>query len=149
MPTDSREKTQSFENHRRWNPLFHFFASPVTFLYFAHTLVHAIQRPSAAHFMEATFALAIWAGIVSARIMALTVQNRLIRLEMRLRLKEVLPAAMHPRIRELRVRQLAALRFASDEELPGLVERTLAGEFAQPREIKRAVRHWQADYLRV
>jgi hypothetical protein len=148
MPSDKREKTQSFENHRRLMPLFHFVASPITFLYFAHTVVHAVQRPSVAHWMEATYAFAIWAGIAAARLMALTVQNRIIRLEMRLRLREVLPAAMHPRIRELRVKQLAALRFASDEELPALVGRTLAGEFARPRDIKRAVTQWQADYLR-
>jgi hypothetical protein len=77
------------------------------------------------------------------------VQNRLIRLEMRLRLREVLPAPLAARIPELTVRQLIALRFAGDAELPALVERTLKGDFAKPRDIKRAVTDWQADYLRV
>jgi hypothetical protein len=77
------------------------------------------------------------------------VQNREIRLEMRLRLREVLPTALAPRIRELSVKQLIALRFASDAELPALVERVLGGEFAKPKEIKAAVKDWQPDHLRV
>lgn len=141
-------KTQSFASHAAWQPLFHFLASPVTMLWALHQTWHAIRNPTTAHFMEALVAVAIAAGIFTSRVMALTVQNRLIRLEMRLRLKEVLPPALAGRIRELTVRQLIALRFAGDAELPGLVERTLKGEFATPRDIKRAVTDWQADHLR-
>jgi hypothetical protein len=147
MP-EQAARAQSFESHRRWFPLFHFFASPVLALFAVHAVVHAIQRPSVGHSMEVAYAFAVWGGIVAARIMALRVQNRVIRLEMRLRLKELLPAAMQPRIGDLTVRQLVALRFAGDAELPSLVQRTLAGEFATPREIKRAIVDWQPDYLR-
>lgn len=141
-------KAQSFENHARWNPLYHFVASPITGLYFVHTAWHAARNPSAAHLLEAVYAFGVFAAVVASRLMALTVQNRVIRLEMRLRLREVLPAALHPRIAELRTKDLIALRFAGDAELPGLVERTLKGEFGSPREIKRAVRDWQPDFLR-
>lgn len=144
----AREKTQNYANHTRWQPLFHFFASPVTGLYFVHTVVHAVQYPSSVHWMEALYAAAIFAGVLASRVMAVTVQNRVIRLEMRLRLRELLPAAMQPRIRELTVRQLVALRFAGDAEMPALVDRVLKGKFEKPRDIKRAITDWQADYLR-
>jgi hypothetical protein len=141
-------KTQTYANHARYLPLFHFVASPITGLYFVHSLVYALQHPHAAHFFEAVYAFAIFAGVLASRIMALTVQNRVIRLEMRLRLKEILPPALAARIPELRVRQLVALRFASDTEMPALVQRTLNGEFAKPKDIKAAVTDWQPDYLR-
>ncbi|MBX3174296.1 MAG: hypothetical protein KF709_07775 [Gemmatimonadaceae bacterium] len=140
---------QSYRTHARWFPMYHFFASPVTGLYALHSLLYLTQHFSWWHLAESLFACALFAGVLSSRIMAVTVQNRLVRLEMRLRLKEVLPAAMHARIPELRVKQLIALRFASDAELPGLVERTLKGEFATHRDIKRAITDWQPDYLRV
>ena len=143
-----RVKTQDFSNHTSWFPLFHFFASPITGLYFIHSVVYAVRYPSTVHWMKALYAAAIFAGLMASRLMALTVQNRVIRLEMRLRLREVLPAALVPRIKELTVRQLVALRFAGDAELPKLVERTLAGEFEKQRDIKRAITDWQADYLR-
>ncbi len=140
--------TQSFESHARYFPLFHFVASPLTLLYFAYATVQAVRTPDTAHVIHAIWALGIAAATLSARVMAITVQNRVIRLEMRLRLKEILPPALAPRIRELTVRQLIALRFASDAEMPSLVERVLKGEFAAPKEIKRAVKDWQPDHLR-
>lgn len=141
-------RTQSYANHARYLPLFHFVASPITVFYFVHTLVYALQNPSAPHFLEAAFALGVVAAVFASRIMALTVQNRVIRLEMRLRLKEILPPALAARIPELRVKQLVALRFAGDAEMPGLVQRTLNGEFTKPKDIKRAVTDWQPDFLR-
>lgn len=141
-------QSQSFANHARWQPLYHFVASPLTGLYMVYALVLAFRTPSTASLLQALWAVGIWAAVISARLMALTVQNRLIRLEMRLRLKELLPSELLAKSRALNTRQLIALRFAGDAELPGLVERTLAGEFARPRDIKRAVTDWQADYLR-
>ena len=140
--------SQNYKNHARYLPMFHFLASPVTMLYALHMIWHAITRPSVMHAGEALLAVAVAAGVFASRTMALTVQNRVIRLEMRLRLKEVLPPAMHPRIRELTVRQLVALRFAGDAELPSLVERTLKGEFESAKAIKQAITDWQPDYLR-
>ena len=141
-------RTQNLANHARWLPIYHFLASPVTAIWALHSIWHAIQDPVPAHWFEALVAVAISAGIVSARIMAITVQNRVIRLEMRLRLKELLGGDLLARSKALTVRQLIALRFASDAELPALVERTLNGEFAKPRDIKRAIKDWQPDWLR-
>lgn len=141
-------QTQSFKSHARWFPIYHYFASPVTALYAVYAITQALQEPSKATVIHAVWAAAISAGVVAARIMAIIVQNRLIRLEMRLRLKEVLSGELLSRSRALTVRQLIALRFAGDAELPGLVERTLKGEFEKPRDIKAAITDWQADWLR-
>jgi hypothetical protein len=140
---------QSFDNHRRWSPLYHFVALPISWLYFGFRLVQAILEPTNGRVVTAAFALAVACGILAARVMAVTLQNRVIRLEMRLRLREILPPPLGERIKELTVRQLIALRFASDAELPGLVERTLKGEFPTRRAIKRAITDWQPDHYRV
>ncbi len=84
-----------------------------------------------------------------ARQFALTVQDRMIRLEMRLRLAKVLPADLAQRIGELTVSQLIGLRFAGDEEIPDLVRKVLTEGIGDRTAIKRMVRNWQGDYLRV
>jgi len=142
------KKSQSYSNHARWQPLFHFVASPITGAYAFYLIYLAFIVTTNWNVIQAVVALAIACGVWVSRTMAVTVQNRVIRLEMRLRLKEVLPVALTARIPELSVRQLIALRFASDAELPGLVERTLKGEFARPRDIKQAITDWQPDFLR-
>ena len=88
--------------------------------------------------------LCVW----RARAQTLTVQDRVIRLEVRLRLKEVLPAALVARIGDLSARQLVGLRFAGDAELPGLVERCLSGQLANDEAVKKEIKNWQADWLR-
>jgi hypothetical protein len=132
----------------RFLPLYHFVAFPIAAFFFVHTLIHAAQDPSLLHAAEVVFAFGLVAAVLSSRLMALAVQNRVIRLEMRLRLKEILPPALAARIPELGTKQLIALRFASDAEMPALMERVLQGEFEKPRDIKRAVKDWQPDYLR-
>lgn len=139
---------QSFQNHMRWFPIYHYFASPVTAIYAVYAITQAVKAPSQATILHALWAAAISAAVVASRLMAIIVQNRLIRLEMRLRMKEVLSAELATRAKALTVRQLIALRFAGDAELPGLVERTLKGEFANGKDIKVAITDWQADWLR-
>lgn len=141
-------KTQNYANHYRWNPLYHFVVTPFLYLYALWAIWIAIRVPGMTEIIHALWALMVAGGVLTARVMVLTVQNRLIRLEMRLRLREVLPAPLATRIEELTVRQLIALRFAGDAELPGLVERTLRGEYPRGRDIKRAITDWQGDYLR-
>ncbi len=141
-------KPQSAQSHAAWTPIFHYVASPITLLAFLHLTWGAVRNPTNMNIGWALYAFAIASGVFASRIMALRVQDRVIRLEMRLRLKEILPAALASRIHELKVKQLVALRFAGDAEMPALVERTLKGEFASQKEIKLAIKDWQADYLR-
>lgn len=140
---------QSFSNHVRIVPLFH----GVTFVLLVVPTVGviraAIQHPGTATVMPALFHVGIILLFFFARLFALTVQDRVIRLEETLRLERLLPSDLKPRIGELTREQFVALRFAPDAELPELVRRTLAGEFASPAAIKKAVKNWRGDYLRV
>lgn len=139
---------QSAQHHAAWTPIFHFIAARITMLAFLHLTWGAVRNPTNMNIGWALYAFAIATGVFASRVMALRVQDRVIRLEMRLRLREILPAALVPRIHELKVKQLVALRFASDAEMPALVERTLKGEFPDQKSIKLAIRDWQADHLR-
>lgn len=142
------QKTQSFESHTRWNPLFHFIASPIVTLNLFVAVRHAWYMGGRFAWWNVVFAFGVACAVFASRTMALTVQDRLIRLEMRLRLRELLPAAQHGDILRLSVRQMVALRFAGDAELPGLVQRVLKGELAGDKPIKAAIKDWQADWQR-
>ena len=140
---------QTYANHKRVYPLFHLFVSPILIANFAWRLIDAIREPSFETVWAAVVAAALYGVALAARQMALTLQNRLISLEQRLRLAQVLPDDLRGRADELKLGQLIALRFASDAELPDLARRCLAGEFATNDDIKRAVRDWRRDTLRV
>jgi len=140
--------TQTFENHTRYFPLFHFFASPILYANAMFWTYKLVQTPNVNLAWQALVAWGLAAGLLCARVMALRTQDRIIRLEETLRMQRVLPAELQGEVAKLRPGQLVALRFASDAELPGLMRRTLAGEFAKPVDIKKAVREWRADYLR-
>jgi hypothetical protein len=143
------EREQSYKNHTRNFPLFHFIAVPILLANFANAIRHVVQNPEA---RSSWFALLVAFGILAmlfaSRVMAITVQNRVIRLEMRQRLAQVLPADLKARITDLTVGQLVALRFAGDGELPALVKDTLDGKLATAKDIKLAIKNWQADWLR-
>ncbi len=142
------ERPQSYQNHPRFLPPFHFFVIPVLLLNVVNAVRHVWLWPS----LSMAFALVVAAALLMlgllARVMALSVQDRVIRLEMRLRLRELLPADLHGRINELTPKQLVALRFAGDAELPELVRTVLSGGLATQKAIKQHVKDWQADYLR-
>lgn len=139
---------QSYANHRRVFPLFHYVALPVAIVNVVVRAVRLARLPSALRAWELAFAIGIAGGFIAARTMALIVQTRVIRLEMRLRLAIVLPPELRPRIPALTPRQLVGLRFASDAELPALVRRCLAGELTTADQVKRQIVQWQADHLR-
>lgn len=140
--------TQNYANHTRWSPVYHFVIAPILLVWVGYMIWAAIRNPSLATVADALVSAAVYAGIGMGRVFALTVQNRVIRLEERLRLARLLPPDALASAEQLTLQQLIALRFASDAELPDLVRRTLAGEFATPKEIKQAVRDWRADWLR-
>jgi hypothetical protein len=142
------QSEQTYANHVRNFPLFHFFAFPVLALNFLWSAWQAFTGPSVASVWGVIVAAALVGALLASRLMALAVQDRVIRLEMRLRLREVLPADLQSRAPDLTRGQLVGLRFASDGELPDLVRQVLAGTFKTATDIKKAVKHWQGDHLR-
>src|SRR4051794_19686930 len=112
-------------------------------------LVRFIMAPSWGLFFWVLLSVTLVLMALTARLMALKAQDRVIRLEERLRYREVLSSELARRADGLTTGQVIALRFASDEELAELIERTLNGEFARGREIKLAVKNWRGDYVRV
>jgi len=144
----TRNVPQSFANHSRIVPLYHgaaFVILVANFLWACYQLVAAFSLAAVVALLLAAALLIVW---FYARLFALTVQDRVIRLEMRLRLQQLLPADLKPRIGELTVAQLVALRFAGDAELPALTRRVLDEKILDRGEIKKLVTDWQADYLR-
>ncbi|MEO6051533.1 MAG: DUF6526 family protein [Pyrinomonadaceae bacterium] len=144
---------QNYSNHTRWYPLFHFVIVPLLILNFLDHVVRVFTtEPQMGRKEQAFWALFSFVIILlalAARLMVVKVQDRIIRLEERLRYRELLPADLAGRASDLPVSQIIALRFASDAELPELVEKTLNGEFAKPKDIKLAIKNWRGDYDRV
>lgn len=140
---------QTLENHSRIVTGFHIVAFSGVVAGVLWTAYLLFRAPSLATVMGLVQALTIGGLFWYCRIFPLTAQDRVIRLEERLRLTQLLPADLQPRIGELTRGQLVALRFASDGEIAELVRRVLAGELASPPAIKQAIKSWRADYLRV
>ena len=143
------EKTQDYKSHRRYVPSFHFFVLPVLL---ANIIVEGrrFYKLQDRHTAWATLiAIALFVFAFAARGMAARAQDRVIRLEERLRLQALMSPENVSKIGQLTPAQLVALRFASDEEVPDLAERTLTGEFKSPEQIKKAVKNWRADLHRV
>lgn len=139
---------QNFENHARFYPLFHFVVAPIFLLNIVWSTVRVIRHISFETIASLLVAVALFLLAFTARIMALTVQDRLIRLEMRLRMQELLPPDLRARIPEFTVDQLISLRFAGDAELPALAQRVLDEKLTSRNGIKKMVRDWQPDLLR-
>ena len=142
------DAVQSYQKHARWLPGFHFFVIPVLLINLINEIRHVVMEPTRHFAWQVIFAAALLGAAFLSRVQALTVQDRVIRLEMRLRLRGVLPPDLQPRINELTYRQLVAMRFASDAELTELVREVLEGKLATSKEIKERVKNWQADWLR-
>ena len=139
---------QSYKNHGRLFPLFHFFVAPVLAANVVVAGRHFYWAQNRHYAWELLIAITLVALALAARVMALAVQDRVIRLEMRLRLHQLLSGDAKLKINELTPRQLVALRFASDAEMPELVNEVLAGKLASSKEVKMRVKNWQADWLR-
>ncbi len=144
--------TQNYSNHTRWYPLFHFVVVPLLALNFFEHAVRIYTNTGAERWEQVfwtIFSISLILLALASRLQALKAQDRTIRLEERLRYREILSPELAAKASDMRVGQIIALRFASDAELPELVERTLNGEFATTKEIKLAIKTWRGDYLRV
>ncbi len=140
--------TQTYKNHARLDPPFHFFVLPVALATVIITIIRLVHYFNFENCWLVVFSLAFLVMGFKTRLYPLQAQDRVIRLEERLRMERVLAEPLRTRSRELSERQLIALRFAPDAELPGLVEQTLANGW-NGKQIKQAVREWRGDLFRV
>jgi len=140
---------QTFANHVRWVPTFHFFVLPVLFLNFGQSIYRLVHRGFTWDGLIGVLtAAALVMLMFHARLFALRVQDRVIRMEERERMSRLFPDDLKPRIGEFTPGQLVALRFASDGELPALARKVLNDKLTDTKAIKQMVQNWRADYLR-
>ena len=144
----AQETPQNFENHARIVPAYHYGGFGIFAINLLWSLYRVVRSFSAESVLALLLAVAFLILFFHARIFALTVQDRVIRLEMTLRLERLLPEDLRPRIKDFTVGQLVSLRFASDEELPDLARKVLAENLTDRKVIKKMIRNWQPDYLR-
>jgi Family of unknown function (DUF6526) len=140
---------QNFANHAKVVPPFHYFVVPVliiNFFWSIYKFVHTWFNFDA--LIGVLTAAALVLLMFLARLFALRVQDRVIRLEERQRMNRLLPEALKPRIEEFTPGQLIALRFASDAELPALANKVLNDNLTDVKAIKQMVQHWRPDHLR-
>jgi hypothetical protein len=140
---------QTYENHVRYIPAYHGVAFGILAINLFWSLYRVVTRFSADSAIALLLAIAFLLIFGYARQFALTGQDRIIRLEMTLRLQRLLPDDLRARMSEFTLDQLIALRFASDEELPGLCRTVLDQKLTNRKAIKKMVKTWTPDYLRV
>ena len=144
------EKTpQTFDNHAKLVPVFHYIALPI----FLVNVLLALYRMFTGFSFDTAWGVALAIGLMVvalfARVFALGAQDRVIRLEERLRMQVLLPDELKPRIDDFTMDQLVALRFASDAELPGLAKKVIEDGIANRKTVKQMVVTWRADYQRL
>ncbi len=139
---------QNLSNHARLDPPYHFVLLPLVVVILAMAVTTLIRHPSTTTLWMLLVSLALLLVALKARIYPLKAQDRIIRLEERLRLERLLPESQHALIPKLTEAQLVALRFASDAELPALAEAAATRQMP-PKEIKKSIQSWRADFFRV
>jgi hypothetical protein len=139
---------QSFGTHRRFIPGYHYALFGILLVNLIGQLVGAFRHPSWSSWWDVVMAVAFILMGWYLRAFPNRVQDRVIRLEERMRLGRLLPPELRPRLGEFTPAQLVALRFASDEELPELATRVLNERITDKRAIKALIQQWRADHLR-
>ncbi|MGI8742271.1 MAG: DUF6526 family protein [Bryobacteraceae bacterium] len=139
---------QSYEHHTRFDPLFHFILIPLFLVNLAVRVVYLVRNPALGTGWEVVLAVGLLLLTLKARLYALRVQDRVIRLEERGRIARLVPEPLRSRVDELTLAQLIALRFASDNEVAPLVQRALSDKMSA-KDIKKAIQVWRPDYQRV
>lgn len=141
--------TQTYANHTRWHPPFHFFILPVMVINFFWAVVVFVKAPDATSGWLIVVSLALLLLTSMVRTNSLKVQDRVIRLEEKLRFQQVLSPALGQQCSRLRPREIVALRFAADDELEDLVSALVSGKLTKPSQIKQAIKNWRGDTFRV
>lgn len=140
---------QTFANHTRWHPSFHFFIMPVMLINFVWAIVKFVMAPGWDSGWWIVMSAALVLLTLFVRVNPLRAQDRTIRLEERLRYQQLLSRELAQQAAALTPGQIIALRFAGDNELDELVSAVVAGRLSKPTEIKRAIKNWRADTFRV
>jgi hypothetical protein len=140
---------QSFANHTRWHPPFHFFVLPVLLINFVWAIVDFVKAPGAHSGWWIVVSLALALLALFTRTNSLKVQDRVIRLEEKLRYQQLLSPTLAQQCSGLTIGQTIALRFAPDDELAELVGAVVSGKLEKTKDIKQAVKNWRADTHRV
>lgn len=143
------KETQNYKNHARWFPPFHFVLAPLMLINLIYWSIRLYQEPGWDHAMLVVLGVALFILTAVARFFALKNQDRIIRLEERIRYRRILDPELFARSEDLSLAQIIALRFAEEEELGDLVAKVLDGELESVKDIKLAVRNWRADHHRV
>src|SRR5688500_9657733 len=142
---------QNYSNHRSHYVLHHFVFYPIALLLITVSLYFARNYPENKiewYMISAVIFMVTWVSFMMRQHYALIPQDRIIRLEMRLRYFQLYGKRFEPIEAKLKFGQIAALRFASDEELPVLLERAVE-ENLSPNTIKKLITDWQPDHMRV
>jgi len=143
------ESEQNLKNHAKFVPLYHFFVLPVLLINFGVQVYWWIKLGiTSVHFFNVLMAAALYLGVLYGRLFALRVQDRLIRLEEKVRYERVLQEELRWRADELTPDQFISLRFASDEELPALMQKVLDEKLTERKTIKQLIKNWRPDDLR-
>ena len=141
--------TQTYANHTRWHPPFHFFILPVMIINFIWAVVTFVRAPDKNSGWWIVVSLALLMLTVFVRTNSLKVQDRLIRLEEKIRFQQVLAPTLFEQCSTIKPGQFVALRFAPDDELEGLVSAVVTGKLTKPSDIKQAIKNWRSDTFRV
>jgi len=140
---------QTLANHTRWHPPFHYFILPVMLINFIWAIINCVRAPAWNSAWWIVVSLALLMLTFFVRVNPLRAQDRIIRLEERLRYQQLLSPELGQQAGALSAGQIVALRFAADEELEELVSAVVSGKLTRPAEIKRAIKNWRADTFRV
>ncbi len=143
------EQEQNFANHARFVVPYHYVAFPILLVNLLYRLYWLSGGFTFDAILDALVGVALIIVALFARVFALGAQDRVIRLEMRLRMRELLPEDLHSRINDFTPAQMVGLRFASDAELPALARKVLDENITKATPIKKEIKDWQADLHRV
>lgn len=139
------DRAQTYATHRKFVPLFHYVLLPILLGNLLLALYYLVRAPGLPSVWAVAMGVALILSALFARVFALGAQDRVIRLEERMRMRELLPATLAPRVNEFTRDQLVALRFASDAELPELAAAVLTNDLRKRDDIKKMVKTWRAD----
>lgn len=140
---------QNFNNHVRWYPFGHFFIAPVLLLNLAYQCYALYKDYEYAHVWMVVMSFMLVCMHVASRLQALKAQDRVIRLEERLRYRELLSPELARKASDLAPHMIVAMRFASDDELASVAEAAVSGKFESAKALKQAIKNWKADHHRV